>query len=231
MATDTIRKTNGWMGRGLATVLALMTAAGGISVVPAAAEQAAKKKVIEKFTPAMVGETLQSYGLSFETQRDRSGDPLLIVKPGPLVHDQGMAVIFYGCDGADACDTFSLYTFFKTDKPLEAEKYHIWNDIFRIRTWTKAFQDSDGDTCLVLNVNAVGGVGRPSLEFLFSVFLTEVNAFRDAIQGKKTATKTDGSVPSKWVAAFDKSLEGLGAAPGTGGGLVDKGDIKGKLGQ
>ncbi len=211
----------------IAAALAIFSAPGAL-----AAEQAASHAdVIEKFTPALLEATLKKYGLSYESQRDRSGDPLLIVKPGPLVHEQGMAVIFYGCDRSDACDTFSLYTFFKTDKPLEPEKYHIWNDIFRIRTWTKAFQDSDGDTCLVLNVNAVGGVRTPSLDFLFSVFLTEINAFRDAIQGKKTATNTDGSVPSPWVAAFDKSLDAMGAAPGADGGLTDKGDIKSRLGQ
>ncbi len=186
---------------------ALVALALSVSPVAAAAETASAAAVIDKVTPEMVSDALRKYGLSFEPQRDRAGDPLLIVRPGPLIHDQGMAVIFYGCEEGDACDTFSLYTFFKTDRPLEDETYHIWNDIFRVRTWTKAFRDSDGDTGLVLNVNAVGGVGLPSLDFLVSVFLTEINAFRDAVRGVAGSERARISGTGPWVSAFTEALD------------------------
>ncbi len=196
--------------------------AAGMLSLAATMAQAETGQLVERFSPASVGAALERYNLSFEQQRDRNGDPLLIVRPGELVHDQGMAVIFYDCNQQDTCSTVTLYTFFKTSGPLDPEIYHIWNDIFRVRTWTKAFKDTDGDTGFVLNVNAVGGVGSQSFEFLVGVFLTEMNAFKDALSGMANGATTSAQLQDTetWSDIFNDTFgamalkeEGAGDLP------------------
>ncbi len=212
----------------LSTHLMRCFAAMGMVLLAATGAQAQDKSIVEKFSPATVGAALTKYGLKFEQQRDRSGDPLMIVKPGALVHQSGVAIIFYGCDEDDACDTFTFYTYFKTKEPLEEDVYHVWNDIFRVRTWTKAFKDTDGDTGLVLNVNAVGGVGLPSLEFLLGVFLTEINVFREALEGApQGGVSANLKDTGRWAAAFDK----VGTSANGGAELDAKTPPKDLMGQ
>lgn len=202
------------------TLAGALVAAGLWGASPVQAEETAQPTelpVVSRFSTQLVGQALSRYGLEFEQQRDRSNDPLLIIRPGPLVHDQGMAVIFYGCDDADTCETASLYTFFRTDRSLDSQVFHVWNDIFRVRTWTKAFQDSDGDTALVMNLNAVGGIGVPALDFMIGVFLTEVKAFKDALQGGpdgsaggnlSTASRSE---PEDWASVFNETFGAMTA--------------------
>ncbi len=183
-------------------------ALGAMSLVTLTAGAQAADNVVVKLSPEQVSKALDAYELQYEVQRDNSGDPLIIVRAGNLVHDQGMAVIFYGCDEQNMCDTVTLYTFFRTASPLDAEIYHIWNDIFRIRTWTKAFKDTDGDTGMVLNVNAIGGVGVESFEFMVGVFLTEMNAFKTALEGAASGsyTSADLNTLDNWTSVFNDTF-------------------------
>ncbi len=161
-----------------------------------------------KLTPDNVGHALSRYGIEFNKQRDGEGDPILVVRPGEVIHEQGMAVIFYNCDDDDQCNTASFYTYFRTSSELDEDIYHVWNDIFRVRTWTKAFKDTDGDTGLALNVNSVGGISKESMEFLTGVFLTEMNAFRDALTGVRTGRYTTAELaqPGGWSKIFNSSF-------------------------
>ncbi len=188
------------------------------------ADAADQPSVITKFTPENVATALEAYNLSYEQRRHENGSPLIIVQPGPLVHDKGMAVIFYGCDETNACDTVTLYTFFNTGDPLEEDVYHIWNDIFRIRTWTKAFRDTDGDTGFVMNVSAVGGVESMSLDFLTGVFLTEMNAFRNALDGVRDGALTSADLRSaeNWTGVFQGTFGAMALTDGDGSALTLK---------
>lgn len=202
-------------------ISALAGAAGLIAAsFGAQADEAAKPAVWDKVTPTLVAAALESYGLDIEQRRHSNGNPLIVVQAGELVHDQGMAVLFYNCDDQDRCDTASYYTFFQTSQPIEEEVYHMWNDIFRIRTWTKAFRDNDGDTAMVLNLSAVGGVQAEALEFQTGIFITEINAFRDALEKVRDGSKTTAQLrePQTWTDVFGSTFTAMG--------MVGEGSVK-----
>ncbi len=144
----------------------------------------ASAQMIDKLTVENVGAAINAAGFRYVETRDNRGYPLLQIEIGDEIDAVNVNVLFYGCAANDQCEDITLFGYFEPPRPLPASAYHVWNDVFRqARNWTRAYADEEGDTILVMNINATGGLGSDALTILLSSYLIEARDFGLYIAG------------------------------------------------
>jgi len=144
----------------------------------------ASAQSIERLDAQNVGGVLAYFGLAYGETTDNRGFPLIQI--GRSQDDGAFAatttnIFFYGCE-AGSCKDITLYSWYEPPLRTSSDQIHAWNDIHRqARNWTHAYIDEEGDTILVMNINAEGGIGEDALRALIFSFLLEAQDFGDYI--------------------------------------------------
>lgn len=125
--------------------------------------------LLTAFSPELLRDLLNERGFATEQRTGDNGQPILAVKPGRLKVKE-MFVEFFDCSGA-ACDDAMIWSWFKPTGKVNLTQVNAWNAQSR---WTRTYQDNDRDLRLEMDLRAVGGIGRDSVDAALGVYLDAV---------------------------------------------------------
>lgn len=132
-------------------------------------------QVVKPSDPDTVVNALQENGLRAELDTDSVGDPLVLSSAGGF----RFGVFFYGCEDGSDCSSFQFQVAFETDGSVSTRKLNEWNAEYR---YTKAYNDDDGDTTLVLDVTEhIAGVNPDDFREMLDIWDRHISRFAEHI--------------------------------------------------
>lgn len=128
---------------------AIATAALFLAATPAAAQTMLAE-------PGAVSEVLRAKGMATELKTDSDGDPRITA----TFSGKKFLVYFYGCKNHRDCETVQFYTAYSNSK-ADLASLNTWN---RTNRFGRAYLDTQGDPCIVMDVDMTGGIPRALFE-------------------------------------------------------------------
>ena len=153
---------------------------------------AASGRMVEKLTPDIFSEALDSLGLKYQTANDPRGYPMVIVDQRRLPVQQ-FNILFFGCNAKGECEDVALWSWYKPDHPVSDRAIFAWNNpLARGRRWTTGYVDDQNDPALVLNINATGGIGEEALKILVNTYVQDLFDFKKVVDASAKTAANEG---------------------------------------
>ena len=127
--------------------------------------------------PDMVSDILDDTGFAYQTGVTAGGNPIIDIDPA----DSGAETVrieFNDCDIEATCADLLLRASFAPEAPVSLQQLNDWNTQNR---WTRAYLDTNQQAVLEMDVNAYGGIGDNSADFLVKTFLATVPQFAEVL--------------------------------------------------
>ncbi len=138
---------------------------------------------IDRFTAELVGDLLDTLGLSYSVGLGQFGEPAITVDGAQQVETtipniDGFEVQFFGCDADGRCDEMSLVSRYQPERPTSLTTVNRFNQGTR---FTTAYSGTDGDLVLSMDLSAVGGIGRQATMIMIAIYVYNMESFAQAI--------------------------------------------------
>ncbi len=143
----------------------------------------AENERIDRFTVELIGDMLDTLGLSYSVGLGPYGEPAMTVDgsrdaAATRAVIDGFEVRFFGCDANGRCDEMSLVSHYRPDRPTSLSTVNRFNQSTR---FTTAYTGIEGDLVLSMDLSAVGGIGRQATMIMIAIYVYNMESFAQAI--------------------------------------------------
>ena len=101
--------------------------------------------------------------------KDRDGDPMITCK----IDGKAYKILFMGCSNGKNCRSIQFWAGWT--KKLKYEDANAWN---KVKRYTRAYVDKDGEANLELDIMLRSGMTEKNLDHYFEIWKTAMEVFK-----------------------------------------------------